>query len=87
MKSQEGTEKIGQISSEIKGYLPDHHRTIIRDIIYSLIPAGSISGAPKQKIIKLIKAIEKEPRDYYTEITGYFNEDNSDSCGLGRKFY
>jgi para-aminobenzoate synthetase component I len=44
-----------------------------------LLPAGSISGAPKPKTIEIIKEVEKEKRGYYTGVFGYFDGKNLDS--------
>jgi len=38
-------------------------------IIKSLFPGGSITGAPKNRVIKIIKNIEKSPRGFYTGST------------------
>ena len=82
LKTQHG--KIGQVSSEIVGDLPDNFNEFIGDIIFSLLPAGSISGAPKDKTIEAIRAIEETERGYYTGIAGYFDGENLDSCVLIR---
>ena len=74
----------GQMSSWIQGDLPTNYRSQIGDIIYKMLPAGSISGAPKPKTTALIKDIEKKPRGYYTGISGYFDGDNLDSAVLIR---
>jgi len=47
LKTQHG--KIGQVSSEIAGELPDNFNACIGDIVFSLLPAGSVSGAPRKK--------------------------------------
>lgn len=51
---------LGQVSSEIMGELPANYDENIGDILFDLLPAGSISGAPKQKTIQIIAAAEKE---------------------------
>jgi len=44
-----------QVSSQISGELtPDWHNRI-GDILFTLLPAGSISGAPKKKTVEIIK--------------------------------
>ncbi len=75
---------IGQISSEISGELPIDYAHQIGDIIFKLLPAGSISGAPKQKTKEIILEAEGAPRGYYTGIAGYFDGVNLDSCVLIR---
>jgi len=74
------TEKrLLQVSSEITGKLPADYFKSIGDLILSLLPAGSISGAPKAKTVEIIEAAEKEPRGYYTGVFGYFDGENLDS--------
>jgi para-aminobenzoate synthetase component 1 len=75
---------IGQVSSEIVGDLPENFNEHIGDIIFSLLPAGSVSGAPKGKTLEAIKNIEGFERGYYTGIAGYFDGENLDSCVLIR---
>jgi para-aminobenzoate synthetase component 1 len=75
---------IGQVSSEIEGILPENYHEIIGDIIFELLPAGSVSGAPKNKTKEIIQTAEKEERGYYTGVAGYFDGINLDSCVLIR---
>jgi len=75
---------LGQVSSEIVGELPPLFNEKIGDILFDLIPAGSISGAPKQKTLEIISKVEKEDRGYYTGIAGYFDGKNLDSTVLIR---
>ncbi|MEI8073176.1 MAG: aminodeoxychorismate synthase component I [Bacteroidota bacterium] len=82
LKTQTGM--IGQISSEITGTLPTNYQEQIGDILFKLLPAGSISGAPKQKTVDIIKKIEQDERGYYTGVAGYFDGENLDSCVLIR---
>ncbi len=78
------TKRLYQISSEICGVLPDNYTTKIGDIIFALLPAGSITGAPKVKTVEIIKQAEQYDRKYYTGIAGYFDGKNLDSCVLIR---
>lgn len=75
---------LGQVSSEIIGELAANYCENIGEIIFDLLPAGSISGAPKQKTIQIIAAAEKEDRGYYTGIAGYYDGTNVDSTVLIR---
>lgn len=75
---------LGQISSEVVGSLEEGYQERIGDIIYALLPAGSISGAPKPKTIEIINAVEKSERGYYTGIAGIFDGERLDSCVLIR---
>ena len=82
IKTQTGV--IGQISSEITGTLPANYQEQIGDILFKLLPAGSISGAPKQKTVEIIQKVEQDERGYYTGVAGYFDGENLDSCVLIR---
>lgn len=75
---------ILQVSSEISGKLPVDYLSQIGDIIFRMLPAGSISGAPKQSTITIINNAEPEPRAYYTGIFGYFNGKELDTAVLIR---
>jgi para-aminobenzoate synthetase component 1 len=75
---------IGQVSSAIEGELPTDYASRIGSILYDLLPAGSVSGAPKKKTTELIASIEGTNRGYYTGIAGYFDGVNLDSCVLIR---
>ncbi len=62
-----------QVSSNITGTLPNNYRRKIGDMIFKLLPAGSVTGAPKNKTVKIIKEVENYTRGYYTGIFGYFD--------------
>ncbi len=68
-----------QVSSEICGKLPENYQQNIGSILVSLLPAGSVSGAPKNKTLQIIREAEKEKRGYYTGVVGYFDGKNLDS--------
>lgn len=73
-----------QVSSAISGVLPANYAEQIGDIIFALLPAGSVSGAPKKKTLEIIKAAENYKRGYYTGVFGVFDGKNLDSCVLIR---
>ncbi len=75
---------LGQVSSEIKGALSDDYRSQIGDLLFSLLPAGSVSGAPKKKTMEIIRNVEGEDRGFYTGVAGYFDGNSLDSCVLIR---
>jgi anthranilate synthase component 1 len=53
----------------------------IADIIKSVFPAGTVSGAPKIKAIELVSAQEPVRRGPYAGLIGYFDMNGSfDSC-------
>jgi para-aminobenzoate synthetase component 1 len=69
-----------QVSSEIVGEMPPNYLSQLGNILVSLLPAGSVSGAPKTKTCQIIKEAEGETRGYYTGVFGYFDGENVDSC-------
>jgi para-aminobenzoate synthetase component 1 len=75
---------LWQVSSKITGNLPDNYAENIGDIIYTMLPAGSISGAPKKKTVEIIRDAENYIRGFYTGIFCYFDGKNLDSCVLIR---
>ena len=68
-----------QVSSEICGHLDKDYANYLGDILLKLLPAGSVSGAPKPKTLEIIRAVEEEDRGYYTGVFGYFNGKDLDS--------
>jgi para-aminobenzoate synthetase component I len=68
-----------QMSSEISGILPEGYSSMLGDIIFDMLPAGSVSGAPKQETLKIIQAAEKKPRGYYTGVFGWYENGCLDS--------
>ena len=73
-----------QVSSEISGLLPDNYHERLGDILFALLPAGSICGAPKQKTLEIIEEVEGYKRGFYTGICGYFDGENLDSAVMIR---
>ncbi len=73
--------KLLQVSSLISGELPSNYLDHLGDILKRLLPAGSISGAPKKKTVEIIKDAEAYDRTYYTGVFGYFDGQNLD-CGV-----
>lgn len=71
---------IYQTSSEICGDLGEYWQKNIGSILAKLLPAGSISGAPKAKTVEIIQQAEQQERGYYTGIFGYFDGENLESA-------
>jgi para-aminobenzoate synthetase component I len=69
-----------QVSSEIFGDLPANYLSNLGNILVSLFPAGSVSGAPKEKTLEIIREAEQEKRGYYAGIAGYFDGEKLDSA-------
>jgi para-aminobenzoate synthetase component 1 len=70
-----------QTSSKIVGQLSDDYIHRLGEIIFRLLPAGSISGAPKKKTVEIIQSVEKQKRGYYTGVCGIFDGKKLD-CGV-----
>lgn len=73
-----------QVSSEISGRLPNDFHRRLGDILFSMLPAGSICGAPKPKTLDIIEQAEGYERDFYTGIFGWFDGRNFDSAVMIR---
>ena len=73
-----------QTSSKITGELPGNWKEKIGDIFMPLLPAGSISGAPKKKTVDIIKESEVYNRGYFTGVFGYFDGEKFDSAVMIR---
>ena len=71
--------EILQVSSEIEGSLPDRYQEQLGTILFKLLPAGSVSGAPKEATLRLIGAAEGEPRGYYCGVAGYYDGESLDT--------
>lgn len=79
-----GKGRLLQASSEITGQLPTDYPSKIGDILLALLPAGSVTGAPKKRTVEIIRETETYERGYYTGIFGIFDGRNLDSSVLIR---
>lgn len=75
---------ILQTSSEICGTLPHDYTQHIGDILFRLLPAGSITGAPKPKTQAIIAEAEDYQRGFYTGVMGYYADGELDSAVMIR---
>lgn len=75
---------ILQMSSQISGALDACWHQQIGDILAKLLPAGSITGAPKQSTIDIIENTEGYQRGYYTGICGLYDGKSLDSAVMIR---
>jgi para-aminobenzoate synthetase component 1 len=73
-----------QVSSEISGRVKEDMMTNIGKLFSFLLPAGSISGAPKRKTVEIIKEVEGYERGYYTGVFGYFDGTKLESAVMIR---
>ncbi|MDC8105884.1 aminodeoxychorismate synthase component I [Chryseobacterium sp. PTM-20240506] len=72
------------MSSEIVGNIKPEFEGKIGSIMKTLLPAGSILGAPKPKTLEIILDAEGYGRGYYTGVCGWFDGKNVDSCVMIR---
>lgn len=73
-----------QTSSRIAGELGGGWQERMGTILAELLPAGSVSGAPKSATLDLIRRAEGQDRGYYCGIGGYFDGTALDTCVLIR---
>ncbi len=73
-----------QVSSEIAGRLYGDYYSRLGEIVFDMLPAGSISGAPKPSTLEIISRAEREPRGFYTGVFGYFDGNTLDSAVMIR---
>lgn len=71
--------RIMHICSEVQGKIRDD--ADIFDAIESVLPAGTLSGAPKIRACEIINELEKCPRGIYGGALGYIGfTGNMDTC-------
>lgn len=73
-----------QVSTQISGVLPENYPEMIGDIIFDMLPAGSVTGAPKPQTLHIIDEVENYNRGYYTGVFGVFDGRNLDSAVMIR---
>ncbi len=62
-----------QVSSKITGRVLEDYWPNLGDLLEAVLPAGSVSGAPKKKTVEIIKSLENYSRGYFTGIVGLFD--------------
>lgn len=62
-----------QCSSSISGTLREQFIDRPGSIFNELLPAGSITGAPKRKTVDIIHEVESTPRNFYTGVFGVYD--------------
>lgn len=78
VQTQQGD--LWQSSSEITGVLPDDWPSHIADILFPLLPAGSVTGAPKASTCEIISESEHDDRGFYSGIFGIFDGESLESA-------
>jgi anthranilate synthase component I len=70
---------VMHIVSHIAARLREETTTF--DAVRATFPAGTVSGAPKIRAMRIIAELEKSRRGFYAGIVGYFGfDDTLDSC-------
>lgn len=78
-KTTQRYSKIMHITSEVEGQIREGKDAL--DAIEALLPAGTLSGAPKIRACENIEELEKEPRGIYGGAIGYIDfTGNMDIC-------
>ena len=75
---------ILQTSSEISGRLPEEYPHHLGEILDAQLPAGSITGAPKDKTMQIIQEAEGYDRGFYTGIMGIYDQGELNSAVMIR---
>jgi para-aminobenzoate synthetase component 1 len=74
-----GDKKLLQVSSHISGKLSANWHENLGSILESLLPAGSISGAPKRSTLEIIQKIEEYERGHFSGVFGLYDGEKFDS--------
>lgn len=73
-----------QVSSEIECRLDDNWPRNIGTLLFRMLPAGSISGAPKKRTVEIIHEAENHDRQWYTGVAGIYSNRQLNSTVLIR---
>jgi len=74
-----GEKRLLQVSSHISGNLQENWQESIGTILKALLPAGSISGAPKKSTLEIIEEVEEYERVFFSGVFGIFDGESFDS--------
>ena len=70
--------KVMHLVSNVKGTLREDKKPL--DALMAVLPAGTLSGAPKVRAMEIIDELERSARGLYTGSIGYFS--NAGDCDL-----
>lgn len=73
-----------QMSSEVSGELGSDWQKHVGTILGKLLPAGSVTGAPKKRTAEIIRKAEDYDRGWYTGTFGFFDGRTLDSAVMIR---
>jgi para-aminobenzoate synthetase component I len=74
-----GDKKLLQVSSHISGNIGEDWHDKIGTILQTLLPAGSISGAPKKSTLEIIESVEEYERGFFSGVFGLYDGVKLDS--------
>ncbi|WP_292660464.1 aminodeoxychorismate synthase component I [Nitratifractor sp.] len=83
-KIRAGERELLQVSSHITGKLEEGWPDRLGTILTRMLPAGSITGAPKRKTTEIIQEVEGYDRGFFTGIFGVFDGESLDSAVMIR---
>jgi para-aminobenzoate synthetase component 1 len=83
-KIKAGERELLQVSSKIKGELDSSWHERLGDILTTMLPAGSITGAPKKSTTEIIKKIEEYERGFFSGVFGVYDGKSLDSAVMIR---
>lgn len=83
-KIEAGNKELLQVSSHISGEVGSFWHDRLGDILESLLPAGSISGAPKKSTLEIIEEVEGYERGYFSGVFGVYDGKTFDSAVMIR---
>jgi para-aminobenzoate synthetase component 1 len=74
-----GEKKLLQVSSHISGTLEKNWHSNLGNILKALLPAGSISGAPKRSTLDILQRVEEYERGHFSGVFGFYDGKTFDS--------
>ena len=74
-----GERNLLQVSSHISGNVGEDWHERVGTILEALLPAGSISGAPKKSTLEIIEEIEEYERGFFSGVFGLYDGEKLDS--------
>jgi len=83
-KIKAGDKELLQVSSQISAKLPPNWKENLDKIFDTILPAGSITGAPKRSTCHIIERVEGYDRGFYTGVFGVFDGYRLDSAVMIR---
>lgn len=70
---------VMHISSNVEGSIDPQYDAL--DALFSALPVGTVSGAPKVRAMQIIDELESEKRSFYAGCVGYFSANGTmDTC-------